>query len=120
MKQFRRFLFMGLILIGGIAASNYSYTGPNRYTSQQVWQRQVEGQTCTNSGGWRYIVEKIYACDTPGEPWKTEYPNYYPCSSSTNGNKVYATTCQQVTVTVRPNARTSPLPACLRARCGKW
>lgn len=108
------------LTVFGLASANY--IGPNRTITRQEWQGQVQGQTCTYASGWRYIVEKVYACDTPGEPWLTEYPDYYhPCGPSTNGNKVYATTCRQVSVTVNlPPATVSGSAICDQPGNNGW
>jgi hypothetical protein len=106
-----------------LAASDYTYTGPRRTTTQQVWQGgPVLGEVCTYSSGWRYVVEKTYACGTPGSPWETEYPDYYyPCSASRSGNRVYENNCAQVTVTVNlPPATVSGSAICDQSGDNGW
>lgn len=94
-------LTLSLLAFGiGIAAAAYTYTGPKRTITYQELRGRVEGQTCVYLGGWRYIVETTYNCNEPGEPWKVDYPDYYyPCSASTDGNRVYAVYCALETVT---------------------
>jgi hypothetical protein len=124
MKRILLVLSSFAVMVIGLAASSYSYTGPNRTTAQTVWAGgPVLGEVCTfSSGTWHYVVEKSYACDTPGNPWETEYPDYYyGCSSAYNNNRVYENNCYQTTKSVNlPPATVSGSTSCAQPGSNGW
>jgi hypothetical protein len=124
MKRILLVLSSFAVLVIGLAASSYSYTGPNRTTAQTVWAGgPVLGEVCTfSSGMWHYVVEKSYDCGTPGDPWTSEYPDYfYACTSGRNGNRVYENGCYQTTQIVNlPPATISGTTSCAQPGSNGW